>query len=123
MPNFGHWYPRGRIAIGLFGYDRRGILDETHLRFFTRSTLRRLVRDAGFDVLEERATGLPLGTISEADGWRLRGMRRADDAAGPAAPDAVRLPVDHAADPARRGGPGCRGRMTALRPARTREEA
>ena len=37
VPNFGHWYPRGRVALGLFGYDRRGILDETHLRFFTRS--------------------------------------------------------------------------------------
>jgi glycosyltransferase involved in cell wall biosynthesis len=81
VPNFGHWYPRGRIAVGLFGYDRRGILDETHLRFFTRTTLRRLVRDTGFDVLEERATGLPLGQISEAAGWRLRGMRRVDDAA------------------------------------------
>jgi 2-polyprenyl-3-methyl-5-hydroxy-6-metoxy-1,4-benzoquinol methylase len=81
VPNFGHWYPRGRIALGLFGYDRRGILDETHLRFFTRTTLRRLVRDTGFDVLEERATGLPLGQISEAAGWRLRGMRRADGAA------------------------------------------
>jgi hypothetical protein len=51
------------------------------LRFFTRTTLRRLVRDTGFDVLEERATGLPLGQISGAAGWRLRGMRRADDAA------------------------------------------
>lgn len=80
VPNFGHWYPRGRVALGLFGYDRRGILDDTHLRFFTRSTLRRLVRDTGFDVLEERATGLPLGTISEADGWKLRSMRKLDSA-------------------------------------------
>ena len=44
VPNFGHWYPRIRVAAGLFGYDRRGILDDTHLRFFTRSTLRRTVR-------------------------------------------------------------------------------
>jgi glycosyltransferase involved in cell wall biosynthesis/SAM-dependent methyltransferase len=79
VPNFGHWYPRGRTLLGMFGYDRRGILDETHLRFFTRSTLRRLVRHAGFDVLEERATGLPLGVVSEADGRRLRLIRRADD--------------------------------------------
>ena len=61
VPNFGHWYPRVRVASGLFGYDRRGILDNTHLRFFTRSTLRRTVRAAGFDILEEPATGLPLG--------------------------------------------------------------
>jgi glycosyltransferase involved in cell wall biosynthesis len=78
VPNFGHWYPRFRVATGLFGYDRRGILDDTHLRFFTRRTLRRLVQRCGFDILEERATGLPLGTISEADGTRLRATRKLD---------------------------------------------
>jgi SAM-dependent methyltransferase len=80
VPNFGHWYPRARVALGLFGYDRRGILDDTHLRFFTRSTLRRLVLDCGFDILEERATGLPLGRISAADGRRLRAIRKVDGA-------------------------------------------
>jgi SAM-dependent methyltransferase len=77
VPNFAHWYPRLRVAFGVFGYDRRGILDDTHLRFFTRSTLRRLVRTAGFDVLEESATGLPLGTVS---GGAQRGsaIRRID---------------------------------------------
>jgi glycosyltransferase involved in cell wall biosynthesis len=66
VPNFGHWYPRLRVVTGLFGYDRRGILDDTHIRFFTRSTLRRSVRTAGFDILEETATGLPLGAIGAA---------------------------------------------------------
>jgi hypothetical protein len=69
-----------RVAMGLFGYDRRGILDETHLRFFTRATLRRLVRASGFDILEEQATGLPLGAISEADGRKLRIARSGDRA-------------------------------------------
>lgn len=78
VPNVGHWYPRARAAMGIFGYDRRGILDETHLRFFTRTTLRRLVTTAGFDVLEERWTGLPLGTISEADGRKRRVARWID---------------------------------------------
>src|SRR5215203_2307828 len=78
VPNFGHWYPRTRTMVGLFGYDRRGILDDTHLRFFTRATLRRMVRRAGLNLLEERTTGLPLGTLSEADGRRLRAMRKLD---------------------------------------------
>jgi len=78
VPNFAHWYPRLRVAAGLFGYDRRGILDETHLRFFTRATLRRLVRASGFDILAEHATGLPLGTLSGADGSRLRLARALD---------------------------------------------
>ncbi len=68
VPNFSHWYPRVRVATGAFGYDRRGILDDTHLRFFTRRSLRRLVRDAGFDILEERATGLPVGAVSSGGG-------------------------------------------------------
>ena len=27
VPNFAHWYPRARVALGRFDYDRRGILD------------------------------------------------------------------------------------------------
>jgi glycosyltransferase involved in cell wall biosynthesis/SAM-dependent methyltransferase len=81
VPNFGHWYPRVRVATGLFGYDRRGILDDTHLRFFTRATLRRTVRAAGFDVVEESATGLPLGVIgSGATSVPLNAVRRLDAA-------------------------------------------
>ncbi len=81
VPNFGHWYPRTRVATGLFGYDRRGILDNTHLRFFTRSTLRRTVRSAGFDILQESATGLPLGAIGGSDASApLRAARRIDAA-------------------------------------------
>jgi glycosyltransferase involved in cell wall biosynthesis/SAM-dependent methyltransferase len=78
VPNFAHWYPRVRVATGLFGYDRRGILDDTHLRFFTRLTLRRLVRRCGYDILEERATGLPLGTISPGESRRKRAVRGMD---------------------------------------------
>lgn len=77
VPNIGHWYPRVRIALGMFGYDRRGILDETHLRFFNRSTLRRLVRHCGLDILEEAATGLPLEPVM---GGGPGAIRRADAA-------------------------------------------
>lgn len=84
VPNFGHWYPRIRVALGTFGYDRRGILDDTHLRFFTRATLRRLVRQTGFDILEQTATGLPFGTVgSKKSGSKKAStstIRRIDDA-------------------------------------------
>lgn len=72
VPNFGHWYPRLRVATGLFGYDRRGILDDSHLRFYTRSTLRRLVRRAGFDIVDETATGLPLGAVTNGGAGLVR---------------------------------------------------
>jgi 2-polyprenyl-3-methyl-5-hydroxy-6-metoxy-1,4-benzoquinol methylase len=48
VPNFAHWYPRARVATGRFGYDRRGILDETHLRFFTRRSFQRLALRSGW---------------------------------------------------------------------------
>jgi 2-polyprenyl-3-methyl-5-hydroxy-6-metoxy-1,4-benzoquinol methylase len=80
VPNFAHWYPRMRVVTGLFGYDRRGILDDTHLRFFTQATLRRLVRASGFDILEEKATGLPIRAISGVDGRRLRIARKSGQA-------------------------------------------
>ncbi len=79
VPNFAHWYPRIRVLLGAFGYDRRGILDDTHLRFFTRRTLRRTVRRAGFDILEERCTGLPLGVLSESSSARLKGAHALDE--------------------------------------------
>jgi SAM-dependent methyltransferase len=63
VPNFGHWYPRGRTALGLFDYDQRGILDRTHLRHFTRRSLRRLLRETGFEITHLRYTGLPLDAI------------------------------------------------------------
>ena len=39
VPNFGHWYPRPG-ARRPFDYDRRGILDAGHVRFFTPTWVR-----------------------------------------------------------------------------------
>ena len=60
VPNFGHWYPRLRVALGRFDYDRRGILDADHVRFFTRRSFERLARSEGFSVARRDATGLPI---------------------------------------------------------------
>ena len=78
VPNFEHWYPRARVMLGLFGYDRRGILDQTHLRFFTRASLRKLVRSCGFDILEEAYTGLPIETVAGNGGLATRAVRKID---------------------------------------------
>ncbi len=63
VPNFGHWYPRLRVALGRFDYDRRGILDADHVRFFTRRSFERLVRAEGFTVARRDATGLPIEVV------------------------------------------------------------
>ncbi len=67
VPNFGHWYVRGRVLLGRFDYDRRGILDRAHLRFFTRRSFRRLAARSGWRVTGIQATGLPL-EIAERGG-------------------------------------------------------
>jgi SAM-dependent methyltransferase len=63
VPNISHWYPRGRTALGLFDYDQRGILDATHLRFFTRRSFVRTVRQAGLEPVARRHTGLPFDAL------------------------------------------------------------
>jgi|JI10StandDraft_1071094.scaffolds.fasta_scaffold233464_2 2-polyprenyl-3-methyl-5-hydroxy-6-metoxy-1,4-benzoquinol methylase len=59
VPNFAHWYPRVRVAAGRFDYDRRGILDAGHVRFFTRRGIERLIAQAGYVVRRRHATGIP----------------------------------------------------------------
>jgi methionine biosynthesis protein MetW len=59
VPNFGHWYPRLRVVSGRFDYDRRGILDRGHVRFFTRRSFARVLHRSGWHVLRQEVTGLP----------------------------------------------------------------
>lgn len=60
VPNFSHWYPRLRTALGLFGYDRRGILDHHNVRFFTRRSFERLAATQGWQVRRRSVAGLPV---------------------------------------------------------------
>lgn len=68
VPNFGHWYPRLRTLLGVFDYDQRGILDKTHYRFFTRKSLNRLLRNAGFEVRRHSEVGLPFAVLAPDSG-------------------------------------------------------
>jgi glycosyltransferase involved in cell wall biosynthesis len=72
VPNFGHWYVRLRTLLGLFDYDQRGLLDKSHVRFFTRAGLHHRLRMAGFDVVREEATGLPLDVLAGRKGAQRR---------------------------------------------------
>ena len=57
VPNFAHWYPRLRVLAGRFDYDRRGILDQGHVRFFTRRSFERLTREAGLTLVRTETVG------------------------------------------------------------------
>ena len=63
IPNFGHWYPRLRTILGLFDYDSRGLLDSTHVRFFTRRSFERTALAAGYTVNRIGYTGLPFEVL------------------------------------------------------------
>lgn len=47
------------LMIGQFNYGRRGILDLTHTRLFTFSSLSRLLEQSGFTILEKKAMPAP----------------------------------------------------------------
>ncbi len=60
VPNVAHLWVRLGLLFGRFEYADRGILDRGHLRFFTRRTFLRLLRDAKLVPAKLVATPVPL---------------------------------------------------------------
>jgi len=77
VPNIAHWYPRFRSTLGMFDYDQRGILDSTHLRFFTRRSIRKLIERQGFVVRRLEPVGLPLDALG-VEGGKAQWLRLVD---------------------------------------------
>lgn len=50
IPNMQHWSVVARLVTGNLHYEDQGLLDRTHLRWFTRATTMQLFQDAGFKV-------------------------------------------------------------------------
>ena len=61
LPNIAHADVRLALLAGRFRYRDTGLLDRTHLRFFTRETIEDFVRTNGFRVDEIHASTAPLG--------------------------------------------------------------
>jgi methionine biosynthesis protein MetW len=49
VPNVAHWTVRRNLLLGRFDYQEVGIMDETHIRWFTRRTLHDLLEQGGFE--------------------------------------------------------------------------
>lgn len=62
IPNVAHGSVRLALLQGRFEYRDWGLLDSTHLRFFTRESFEALLDEAGLDLLELRPHELPLGS-------------------------------------------------------------
>lgn len=57
IPNVAHGSVRLSLLQGRFDYQPLGLLDDTHLRFFTKDSIEKLFRDAGYVVVQmERTT-------------------------------------------------------------------
>jgi 2-polyprenyl-3-methyl-5-hydroxy-6-metoxy-1,4-benzoquinol methylase len=60
VPNIANISVRVMLLFGKFELMARGILDRTHLRFFTRRTIAKLVERQGFTIIRHRMTVIPL---------------------------------------------------------------
>jgi 2-polyprenyl-3-methyl-5-hydroxy-6-metoxy-1,4-benzoquinol methylase len=82
VPNVTHAWVRWNLLLGRFPYANRGILDRTHLRFFTLRSFQAFLRDAGLEVEEIVATPVPLllAVPPRYHGAWLRAMHRVNAA-------------------------------------------
>jgi SAM-dependent methyltransferase len=52
IPNAQHWSVQARLNCGIFRYEDQGLLDRTHLRWFTRITIIDLFQSTGYHIVE-----------------------------------------------------------------------
>lgn len=64
IPNIANIWIRFNLLLGRFDYTDRGILDRTHLRFFTRKTLVTMVKQTGLEITSIQVTPIPLELVS-----------------------------------------------------------
>ena len=50
IPNAQHWSVQMRLATGLFRYEDSGLMDRTHVRWFTRVTMIEMFMKAGWKI-------------------------------------------------------------------------
>jgi O-antigen biosynthesis protein len=70
VPNIAHADVRLSLLQGKFDYKTLGLLDNTHVRFFTRASLRAFLKDAGFLAVDVQATTADVLTTELADDAR-----------------------------------------------------
>ena len=63
VPNIANIYIRSSLLFGRFNYTDKGILDRTHLRFFTLYTLKKFVRGCGFNIKTTKVTPIPFPLV------------------------------------------------------------
>jgi 2-polyprenyl-3-methyl-5-hydroxy-6-metoxy-1,4-benzoquinol methylase len=64
VPNFANLWVRLNLLFGHFEYADKGILDRTHLHFYTRKSFLAILRGAGLEIIRQQATPIPLDLIA-----------------------------------------------------------
>jgi len=67
VPNVANLTVRGMLLFGQFRYRDRGILDWSHLRFFTERTIRELLERHGYRITSLHRSIMPLERIVSLD--------------------------------------------------------
>ncbi len=57
VPNVAHPLVRLNLLLGRWNYTDVGIIDKTHLRFFTYKTAKEMLKKAGLKIVEDEAAG------------------------------------------------------------------
>jgi predicted TPR repeat methyltransferase len=63
VPNIANVTVRIGLLLGIFEYRERGILDSSHLRFYTMRAIKRDVEGAGFRIIAIRGSSVPIRLI------------------------------------------------------------
>ncbi len=56
VPNIANWLNRLKLFFGHWEYTVSGVMDRTHIRFFTLKSIKQLIQASGFDVINVSAT-------------------------------------------------------------------
>jgi 2-polyprenyl-3-methyl-5-hydroxy-6-metoxy-1,4-benzoquinol methylase len=70
VPNIANWLLRLSLLAGRFNYTDRGIMDRTHLRFYTVHTVAEMLGDAGFRV-ESLVGSIPVPGVTGERAGRI----------------------------------------------------
>lgn len=63
VPNVANITIRLALLFGRFNYSERGILDKTHLRFFTRASARQFLEAHGYEIMQQEMTNMPFEMV------------------------------------------------------------
>lgn len=76
LPNAANWRIRWDLIFGRFDYCDCGILDRTHLRFFTETSARKIMQDAEYEIVNfDIVPTMPLLRIRNSRAYAIAKLR------------------------------------------------